>query len=109
MSILKIIRILLFFLASSSVLFCTDYYVSNSGNDAQNGLSMGTAFATLQYAADQISAGDNVFVENGTYVGFALYSGGTASDPIVFKAMGENVLINAASSTNDGINIENAN
>ena len=102
-------HLILFFCLSSSALFSTDYFVSNSGNDSQNGLSLATAFATLQHAADLITAGDNVFVADGEYVGFALYSGGTESDPIVFKALGNNVLINVAGPTNDGINIENAN
>lgn len=86
----------------------TDYYVSNSGSNANNGLSLATAFETLQHAADIVLPGDRVLVVDGTYTGFALWSGGTAINPIEFKALGTNVLINTPGPTTDGINIENA-
>ncbi len=89
-------------------LFATTYFVSNSGDNSNDGLSLSDAFETLQYAADIVTAGDSVLVENGTYSGFALWSGGNAAAPIVFKAIGDNVLINAPCTTNDGINVENA-
>lgn len=89
-------------------LFATTYFVSNSGDNSHDGLTLNTAFETLQYAADIVTFGDSVLVENGTYAGFALWNGGTGLAPIVFKALGENVLINAPCSTNDGINVENA-
>ena len=70
---------------------------------------MPTAFQSIQYAADQVQAGDTVFVENGTYVGFDhRAASGTASQPIVFKALGEAVEITTKGPRrNDGINIEN--
>ncbi len=85
------------------------YYVSNSGNDMNDGLSLSAAFQSLQHAADLVIPGDSVLVEDGTYTGFALWSGGTASLSIVFKTIGTNAVINAPCLTNDGINIENAN
>ena len=88
--------------------FAATYYVSNSGDNSNDGLTLSEAFETLQFAADIVSAGDSVLVENGTYIGFALWSGGTDVEPIVFKTLGENVLINQPCSTNDGINVENA-
>ena len=90
-------------------LFSNTYFVSNSGDDSNDGLSISNAFETLQYAADIVTAGDSVLVENGNYSGFALWSGGNSSAPIIFKTLGDNVLINQPCSTNDGINIENAN
>jgi hypothetical protein len=46
----------------------TNYFVSGiSGNDNNNGLSIGTAFKTIQRAADLTLPGDSVFVLNGTY------------------------------------------
>ncbi|MEO8232650.1 MAG: SBBP repeat-containing protein [Ignavibacteriota bacterium] len=39
------------------------FYVSVSGSNNNNGLSPQTAFATLQYAADLVSAGDSVWVK----------------------------------------------
>jgi parallel beta-helix repeat protein len=101
------------FLYFSIYFFCnsisaTTYFVSNSGDDLNDGLTLSTAFETLQNAADIVTAGDSVLVENGTYVGFALWNGGNSSAPIVFKTLGENVLINEPCSTTDGINVENA-
>ncbi len=96
----------IFFLFNS--LFATTYYVSNSGDDSNDGLTLSSAFETLQHAADIVIAGDSVLVEDGTYTGFALWNGGAEAAPIVFKATGNNVLINQPCSTNDGINVENA-
>ena len=43
----------------------TNYFVSNiSGNDINSGLSIGTAFKTIQKAADLTWPGDTVFVLN---------------------------------------------
>lgn len=103
----KVLQIICYLLLGLSV-NATTYYVSNNGNNANDGLSLNTAFATLQHVADIVGPGDQVLVENGTYTGFALWSGGTANAPITFEAMGDNVFINAPCSTNDGINIENA-
>lgn len=107
MRITLLLSVLLF---QNSLLNATSYFVSNSGNNSNNGLSLATAFSTLQHAADLVVAGDSVFVENGTYVGFDLRNeSGTFSDPIVFKALGNNVLINQSGPIrDDGINIENS-
>ena len=47
--------------------FATDYYVSGSGNDGNNGLSTDTAFRNIQTAADLTKPGDTVYVMNGLY------------------------------------------
>lgn len=98
----------LFFLISSFQLFATDYYVSNAGDNTNSGLSLSNAFLTLQHASDQVVAGDNVFVENGSYAGFDHRSAsGTSSAPITFKALGNNVLISQPGPIrDDGINVE---
>lgn len=86
------------------------YHVSTAGNNANSGFSLGTAWATLQYAADHISAGDTVLVENGSYTGFNLMdNNATAMDPTVFLANGDNVQVMVPCSYNnlDGINLEN--
>jgi parallel beta-helix repeat protein len=95
---------------SGCVTKATNYYVSNAGDNSNNGLSIGNAFLTLQFAADTAVAGDTVFVENGTYVGFDLRNkNGVSGSPIVFKSTGNNVVINQSGPIrNDGINIENA-
>jgi len=43
------------------------YYVSGTGNDSADGLTMATAFLTLQHAAGVTQPGDTVYAMNGTY------------------------------------------
>ncbi len=86
-----------------------DYWVSNGGSDAANGLSQATAWATLVHAADQVGPGDTVHVLDGTYRGFYLETSGTSSAPITFRAEGSNVRITQDNPTTpDGINLEGA-
>ena len=85
------------------------YYVSVNGSDNSNGLSTNTAFATLEHASNIVSAGDTVLVLSGTYTGFDIRTTGTSTQPIVFKALSDDVTINQHNPiTNDGINIEGA-
>ena len=89
--------------------YSTAYYVSETGNNSNNGLSPQTAFATLQHAADLVSAGDSVLVLAGNYVGFDIRTNGNANNPIVIKAIESSVVIDERNAvTPDGINIENA-
>jgi parallel beta-helix repeat protein len=86
----------------------TTYYVSESGSNSNNGLTPQTAFGTLQFAADLVSAGDSVLVLEGNYVGFDIRTDGSNNSPIVFRAIESNVVIDQPNSeTPDGINIEN--
>src|SRR5205085_6051551 len=86
-----------------------DRYVSTSGSDAANGMTPGTAWATLQKAADTIVPGDTVHVADGNYAGFDIRTVATALSPIEFLASGANVRITSDNpETPDGINIENA-
>jgi parallel beta-helix repeat protein len=86
----------------------TTYYVSENGSNSNNGLTPQTAFETLQYAADMVSAGDSVLVLEGNYVGFDIRTIGTQNSPIVFRAIENNVVIDQRNLvTADGINIEN--
>lgn len=84
-------------------------FVSNAGSNSNSGNSWGQAWLTIQYAEDHISAGDTVWVEDGIYTGFDVRITGTSSNPIVFIAAGNNVVINLPTGTTDGINVENAN
>ncbi|RLD21293.1 MAG: hypothetical protein DRI69_04410 [Bacteroidetes bacterium] len=88
----------------------TNYFVSNSGSDSNSGMTPSTPFLTIQKAANVVSTGDTVFVESGTYAGFDLRDiNGSVNSPIVFKALGDSVLINQSGPLrDDGINIENA-
>lgn len=102
--------IVLLFLASSP-LFAATYYVSNAGNNSNSGLSLAQAFLTIQKGANVAVAGDTVLVVDGTYAGFDFRNkNGTAANPVVFKTIGNNALINQSGPIRfDGINIENAN
>jgi parallel beta-helix repeat protein len=62
------------------------YYVSTSGNDANNG-AQSTPFATISHAAGLAQAGDTVYVRGGVYNGLVrISSKGTASAHIAFRA-----------------------
>ncbi len=105
----KAIVVCILLLIVPFTLHATTYYVAHWGNDGYNGLSWDSAFATLQHAADIVSAGDSVLTANGDYVGFDLRTGGNASQPIVFLAFEDSTHITVENSTTpDGINIENA-
>lgn len=95
----------LFFLS----LKASNYYVSNAGNDSNSGLSLSSAFLTLEHASDVVIAGDTVFVANGNYVGFDHRgTSGISGSPIVFKALGNAVqIVQSGPVRDDGINIEN--
>ncbi|MFT5821396.1 MAG: hypothetical protein ACI8ZM_002649 [Crocinitomix sp.] len=89
----------------------TNYYVSNSGDNDNDGHSLEDAFLTLQFTVPIVAAGDTVFVEDGDYAGFDLRDvSGTSENPIVYKTLGENVVINSSGPIrDDGINVEEAN
>jgi len=86
-----------------------DYWVKNGGNDALDGLSQATAWATLTHAADEVAPGDTVHVLDGSYRGFYLTTSGVPGQPITFRAAGSNVRITSNNPvTPDGINLEGA-
>ncbi len=96
-------------LAIPSRALAVDYYVTTSGSDSADGLSIATAWATLQHAADTLVAGDTVHVADGDYQGFDVRSSGSAGSPISFLAASPAVRISADNPvTPDGINVENA-
>jgi hypothetical protein len=84
------------------------FYVSTTGNNAWPGTAA-QPWRTLQYAAEEVGAGDSVTVRPGNYAGFHLETSGTAAAPISFLAE-PGVLINAPKPvrTQHGINLENA-
>jgi hypothetical protein len=59
----------------------TDYWVKNGGSDGADGLTQGTAWATLGHAADVVNPGDTVRVLDGSYQGFYLERSGTPATP----------------------------
>lgn len=105
----KLISIVLLLMCWNAAL-PTNYFVTTTGDNSNDGLSATSAFLTLQHAADLVSAGDTVWVENGTYSGCDIRNvDGTSTEPIVFKTLGTEVIINQPGPIrNDGINVENA-
>jgi parallel beta-helix repeat protein len=91
-----------------SSLQAADYFVANTGNDANNGLN-GSPWRTLQRAANAVASGDKVTVLPGSYAGFNLTSSGSSGSPIEFFAQPGVNITSANSFTNrDGINLEGA-
>jgi len=64
------------------------YYVSPNGNDSNTGLAITASWRTLQYAVDQLSAGDILYMRGGSYYEdrVNITVNGTATDPILIKA-----------------------
>ncbi len=92
---LRFFTLLLIALFSSTV-SGTNYYVSKEGDD-QNSGTKEDPFLTIGKAATQLFAGDTCYIMEGTYREvLGLPRGGTADQPIVFKAFGnDSVLISA--------------
>jgi parallel beta-helix repeat protein len=75
---------------TSAPLFGATYYVASDGNDAAAG-SIGAPWATVGYAADQMSAGDTCYIRGGVYyisstIVFDNSDSGTSGSPVTFKA-----------------------
>ena len=56
---------LILFVASTAG--AATYHISTTGNDANNGLSVANAWATFAHADLQLSPGDTLLIEDGTY------------------------------------------
>ena len=69
------------------------YYVSTSGDDELDGLSLETAWKNLQHAANRVRPGDTVLIGGGRYPGTVYFrTTGEPGKPITFKALpGEKV------------------
>lgn len=64
---MKTKKILLLFILINQICTATDYYVSNSGSNSNNGLSVSTPFQTVTYASTIANHGDTIFVMPGVY------------------------------------------
>jgi len=80
-----------------------DYYVNGTtGNDNNTGTSPSQAWATIQKAANTLTAGKTVLVYPGTYAEqITTVNAGTSGSPIVYRAYYESgaVVINATGKT----------
>ena len=70
------------------------YYVSPGGSDTNDG-SSAHPWLTIQHGADQLSPGDTLMINPGTYQegGIIVTNGGTAANPVTFQANGAGVII----------------
>ena len=66
--------------------FATEYFVSVSGDDKNNGLTEKTAWRTITYAATKAVAGDTVWIKAGDYGTeyVVVRNSGTQGKPILF-------------------------
>ena len=77
----------------------TAYYVSNDGNDENNGLSPQTAWATLQKVnSARFSRGDGVYFERGGTWRGQLW----AQEGVIYSAYGEGAKPNIFASPENG-------
>ncbi len=75
-------------------------YVAPGGNDGNNGLTPTTAVQTIQRGADLALAGDLVLVAPGVYrESVSVPRSGSALQPIVFRGMGDGVVLDGADAT----------
>ena len=84
-------RLLILFIVLFSIVgqaAATDYYVSTDGNNTNDGLTLGTSWATPSYAATQVNAGDTINLVNGTWYGeeIKFTNSGTSGNPITIKS-----------------------
>ncbi len=87
----------------------TTYYVATTGTDAPGCGTIASPCRTIQYASGLVSAGDTVLINPGTYTGgITVDIGGTASEPITFRANGAGVVINGSGGERDAFFITGA-
>lgn len=72
-------------------------YVSPTGDDSKDGLTLANAVKTVQRGADLAQAGDVVLIAPGTYrEGVAVPRSGTAAQPIVFRGSAAGVVLDGS-------------
>jgi Right handed beta helix region len=91
----KIFLFIGFYFFAGNILYAQVWHVSGTGNDANDGKTVATAFRTLQKAADIVKPGDLVLVGNGFYTNddraggsavLSIKSSGTKDAWITWKA-----------------------
>ncbi len=97
---------LLMTLLGSTPALSATYYVGGSGASNGNSGSAANPWATLQFAADSIAAGDIVMVRAGNYQGFHLTTSGTQGNRIAFQGEPGAIINQVNPVTPDGINLE---
>lgn len=77
------------------------FYVSTNGKDSWDGTKQ-WPLRTLQKAANRVSPGDTVYVEEGNYKPFHVTRAGNSASRIEFKAVSQSVYIDGYESFADG-------
>nr|MBN2276455.1 right-handed parallel beta-helix repeat-containing protein [candidate division Zixibacteria bacterium] len=100
-----ILFIIVFALGALTVSQAEVYYVSPTGNNNSDGLSVGSAWADIDNGEQKgfIAAGDTINILPGTYSVISqiqFKTDGNASAPIVYRAYGGAVLITAGNQSN---------
>jgi hypothetical protein len=63
-----LLTVVIYFITTISLFAQTNYFVSNLGDNANDGLSPAQPFSTIQFAIDQASNGDIINVATGSYL-----------------------------------------
>ena len=107
--ILVLILLLLSARATPTTALGDTYYVAPSGSDVTGDGSLLNPWASIVYAAAQVSAGDTVLINPGTYAGGVYVdTGGTLAEPVTFQANGTGVVIEGSGGERDAFYIEEA-
>lgn len=84
-----------------------EYTVDPSGSDSSGDGSQAHPWATIVFAATQVAAGDTVWINPGTYAGgVVVETGGTAAEPITFRASAPGVVIEGSGGDRDAFFID---
>jgi len=64
---MKVILLIVALLCLVGTASATDYYVDVNGDNSSNGLTVGTAWQNISYGVAQLTAGDTLYLVNGTW------------------------------------------
>jgi hypothetical protein len=85
------------------------YYVDPNGSDTNGDGSQGSPWASIRHAAGQVAAGDTVLIHPGIYEGgIVVETGGTAAEPVTFRASGPGVIVEGSGGMRDAFFIDRA-
>lgn len=102
---MKRIYVILILFAVANFGFAATYYVSDTGDNNNNGLSINQAWSSIQYAVDEVVAGDIIEVLDGTYNELITFntSGNSVDGHIVLmNHSGHSPIIDATGLANNG-------